>query len=187
MYGEEFIYQEYLYDLNICDDIINYFENSNEKHKGLTRGIVKPEMKDSTDCDIERNTLEYKNYFQQLQKVVYSYIKKFPRCNSSLPWSVLEHTQIQKYEPGQGYHTWHAERPGVTIPVLSRHLVFMTYLNDVTDGGGTEFYHQKLITKARKGLTLIWPSDWTFTHRSEVSPTQTKYIITGWFNHHRRT
>jgi hypothetical protein len=58
----------------------------------------------------------------------------------------------------------------------------MTYLNDVHDGGETEFLHQKVIVPARKGLTLIWPADWTHVHRGIVSPTEEKYIIGGWFN-----
>ena len=61
-------------------------------------------------------------------------------------------------------------------------LVFMTYLNDVLDGG-TEFKYQKLITKAKKGLTLIWPSDFTHTHKGQISNTSEKYIITGWFSY----
>ena len=36
---------------------------------------------------------------------------------------------------------------------------------------------------AKKGKTLIWPSDFTHTHRGQKSPTQEKYIATGWFNH----
>jgi len=31
-------------------------------------------------------------------------------------------------------------------------------------------------------LTLIWPTDWTFTHRGVPSLTEEKYIVTGWFN-----
>jgi hypothetical protein len=58
----------------------------------------------------------------------------------------------------------------------------MTYLNDVHDAGGTEFFHQKLTVLPRKGLTLIWPADWTHTHRGIVSPTEEKYVITGWFD-----
>ena len=65
----------------------------------------------------------------------------------------------------------------------SRRLVFMTYLNDIEEGGGTEFYYQKIITPAKKGLTLLWPTDWTHTHRGQVSDTEEKYIITGWFNY----
>jgi len=34
----------------------------------------------------------------------------------------------------------------------------------------------------KKGLTLVWPSDWTFMHRGVPSPTQEKRIMTGWFN-----
>ena len=40
---------------------------------------------------------------------------------------------------------------------------------------------QKLKTEAECGLTLIWPSDWTYTHRGVVSNSHTKYIITGWY------
>ena len=58
----------------------------------------------------------------------------------------------------------------------------MTYLNDVIDGGETEWYYQNIKIKPERGLTVIWPSDWTFTHRGNTSPTQTKYIATGWFN-----
>jgi hypothetical protein len=59
----------------------------------------------------------------------------------------------------------------------------MTYLNDVTDSGETEFLHQQLKIKPEKGLTLIWPADWMFTHRGVASLTQEKYIATGWFNY----
>jgi hypothetical protein len=54
-------------------------------------------------------------------------------------------------------------------------------LNNVDDGG-TQFFHQGLTIKAEKGLTLIWPADWTFVHRGQVSNTKEKWIITGWYN-----
>ena len=58
----------------------------------------------------------------------------------------------------------------------------MTYLNDVPNGG-TEFLFQKLKVPAKKGLTLIWPTDFTHAHRGIISKTNEKYIITGWFNY----
>jgi hypothetical protein len=58
----------------------------------------------------------------------------------------------------------------------------MTYLNDVTDQGETEFFHQQIKIKPQKGLTVIWPADWTYTHRGIPSPTQEKFIITGWLS-----
>ena len=34
--------------------------------------------------------------------------------------------------------------------------------------------------KPKKGLTVIWPAEWTHTHRGIASMTQDKYIVTGW-------
>ena len=97
-------------------------------------------------------------------------------------FSLTSRTNVQLYPPGGGYKTFHTERTGKGEPEGSRHLVFMTYLNDVADAGGTEFHHQDVIVQPRKGLTLIWPADWTFTHRGVPSPSQEKIITTGWFN-----
>ena len=57
----------------------------------------------------------------------------------------------------------------------------MTYLNTVSDGG-TDFYYQELTTEAIKGRTVIWPADWTFTHKGQISYKEEKFIITGWYN-----
>ena len=69
----------------------------------------------------------------------------------------------------------------VVLNLLCRHLVFQTYLNTVEDGGETEFIYQQYKCKAVKGKTLIWPADWTHSHRGIISPTEDKYIITGWY------
>ena len=61
----------------------------------------------------------------------------------------------------------------------------MTYLNDINDQGETEFIHQKMKVKPRKGLTLIWGADWTFLHKGLASPSETKYITTGWYEYVR--
>ena len=68
------------------------------------------------------------------------------------------------------------------MPGVTRHLVFMTYLNDISDEGETEWKHQGLKVKPEKGLTVIWPADWTYTHKGIPSHSETKYIATGWYN-----
>ena len=93
-------------------------------------------------------------------------------------FTIKEFIYIQKYPPGGGFKKWHFEEPGH----LKRCLVFMTFLNDMTDEGGTEFLYQDLKVEPKKGLTLIWPSYWTHTHRGVISKTQEKYIVTGWYS-----
>ena len=58
----------------------------------------------------------------------------------------------------------------------------MTYLNSV-DNGGTEWLYQELKIDAVKGLTIIWPADFAWTHKGIVSPDQEKWIATGWFKY----
>ena len=84
------------------------------------------------------------------------------------------------YKKNQGYKTWHYENDGFQNR-QKRVLVFMTYLNNVEDGG-TEFHFQNTTTPAKKGLTLIWPAYFTHTHRGQISKTKEKYIITGWYS-----
>ena len=56
-----------------------------------------------------------------------------------------------------------------------------TYLNNVKVGGETEFKYQNLKVKPKKGLSLIWPTDFTHVHRGIVAPKEDKWIVTGWF------
>jgi hypothetical protein len=39
-----------------------------------------------------------------------------------------------------------------------------------------------MVSPAKKGLTMIWPTDWTHIHRGIVSETKEKMIVTGWYN-----
>lgn len=185
--SESFIMQSYLEDVSVCDDLIQLHETNPKKNVGMVempnRGnVVDKTIKDSTESFITGDV--GLRYATQLQKVIDQYIEKYPQCNMYSPFGLRTDPQIQKYPPGGGYFPWHTERAHARTHVTaSRHLVFMTYLNDVTDAGETEFDLQKLKVQPRKGLTLIWPVDWTHTHRGVASPTQEKYIVTGWLHY----
>lgn len=176
-----FIREQFLEDISLCDDIINYFDNSNDQFQGMSSSGVDLSVKDSTDCYLlDKNLLN--RYVQQLIDISKNYTENFPFSNNYGAWGIIDYINIQRYNPSQAYYAWHTERANHLMPNSSRHLVFMTYLNTVDDGGETEFFHQGIKIKPQKGLTVIWPADWTHTHRGCPSTTQTKYIITGWFN-----
>ncbi len=88
-----------------------------------------------------------------------------------------EGMNIQYYVPGAGFFAHHYERGFPNY--LNRELVYMTYLNDVPNGG-TYFYYQDKTIQAKKGRTLIWPAHYTHIHRGQISKTHEKYIMTGW-------
>lgn len=145
--------------------------------------MVRESVKKSTDACLNDNLDLLLRYFDELRKVSNSYIEKYTYANYYNAWDIVDSTNVQHYKPEEGYYGWHTERCGFLPPGSSRHLVYLTYLNDVTDDGETEFYYQQLKIQPRKGLTLIWPADWTHTHRGIPSKTQEKYIVTGWYNY----
>ena len=178
---ENFILGFQIDDDNLLDGLIDYHKNNHEykyKSEQTTHDI---ETKASTDVNIQfvSNNKFIKEYTNHLIGGLKAYHQKYEYFNPEL--CIQEGFNIQHYGPGQGYKRWHNERGEYQIN--QRALVFMTYLNDVPDGGGTEFaYYPELKIKAKKGLTLLWPTDFTHTHRGIISQHE-KYIITGWFHH----
>jgi len=182
--SENFILQAQLDndDVSICDELIDYFKSNGEyKSKGNTTLNTNTISKVSTDLTVHQysNSPLIKKYLSYLFSLAQIYIKKYSTGFFGL--DMLEGFNIQHYAPNEGYFEWHNERSISKSP--ERVLVWMTYLNDVDDGGETEFKYQNLKIKSQKGKTLIWPTDFTHTHRGITSPTQHKYIITGWFHH----
>jgi len=172
----------------ICDDIIKSFiDNRSRAVEGQSfngdryNKITDKKIKDSLDLCFDSKSLisPFADYLEELTKVLNLYLKKYPEADKVIKFGIVENVNIQKYPIGGGYKQWHFEEIGDQ----NRCLVFMTYLNDVTDEGETEFLYQELKIKPKKGLTLIWPSYWTHTHRGIPSATQEKYITTGWFSY----
>lgn len=177
-------------DLSVCDGMLDFYQNQTclEMQEGVTYSVdgypqVNHDIKQSTDLCIPNGISDKRvtNYLMELQKVLNGYMDKFPFCYYS-EFRIIEAFNIQYYPPGGGFKTWHTERSCANIPNVQRHLVFMTYLNDVPNGG-TEWFHQDKYVEAKKGFTVIWPADWTHTHRGRVSEDYDKYIVTGWFSY----
>jgi hypothetical protein len=184
--SDSFVAGWYFENINLCDKIIEFFKMHPDKKFGKVghdkQYGVNQKVKTSIECGFGESDLRFE-YYQELQKICELYIEKYPYCNSYSPWKIVEDVNIQFYPLGGGFHSWHTERYTSAPPNSARHLVFMTYLNTITDGGETEFFHQKIRIKPEKGLTIIWPADWTYTHRGIPSYSQEKIIVTGWFSY----
>ena len=106
----------------------------------------------------ERRELYDEYVMENLQLCVDEYIKKYNFADDTNPWRIIQSPNIQYYPLSGGFYKWHCERITCDKPVSSRHLVFMTYLNDVDDEGETEFFHQNLKIKPEAGSVIIFPS-----------------------------
>ena len=87
--------------------------------------------------------------------------------------------KIQKTLPTEGYHVWHVEH-GKGFDNEARAFVFSVYLNDVEEGGETEFLHFSKRVKPKKGRIVIWPASFPYVHRGNSPLSNEKYILTSW-------
>ena len=111
-------------------------------------------------------------------KLLIPYVKDFS-FGLNLKESYLNGSiTIQKTEVGGGYHAWHSENSNWTV--RNRLFAWMIYLNDVQEGGETEFLYQKTRFKPKRNMGLLWPGSFTHTHRGNPPLSETKYILTGW-------
>jgi len=172
---------------SIIDDIQEHW-NSPEvqqyKFSGLSGNTpeVDAALKESIDLSINPNNFDkpWDTYRKYLQGCLDNYLKLFPGSDLVEPFNIREKYCLQWYPKSGGFKKWHAESLG-NIGNSHRHLVFMTYCGDVPNAG-THFKYQNITVPCKKGLTLIWPSAWTHTHKGQISNDHEKMIVTGWYS-----
>ena len=170
-----------------CEKIIEYM-NSTELSPGIVGGGINREIKDSfdrtmwLDADDGYGASEINKLIHTcLKKWSCVYTEKHHQLKNIHKWDLDIVYNLQKYNPRQCYHKSHCENSGYPS-TSNRMLAWMIYLNTVNDEGGTFFDNFGFKTKAIEGSLLIWPAYWTHHHRGIPSPTETKYIATGWFS-----
>lgn len=178
---------EKVFSYDFCETAIEYFKIAEQGGMLLNRqdheGVPKTEKHDTaiflphfplrhTQGELinEFNSVFWGNCYKQ-----YAYefdtLKMFGEHKSYT-------MKIQKTEPGQGYHIWHAEAGNRECS--NRILTWTVYLNDDFEAGETEFLYQQYRYKPKKGDCIIFPAAFTHTHRGNPPIGGTKYIITGW-------
>jgi hypothetical protein len=168
---------------DLCDTIVEACSGKNRlKFQGKTKSTHKGYICANLRSLGEELQVQYQ---LELDKIINLYMEEYPYIKEIMKFQISKNqekdvVQVQIYDPKFSYSHLHCENPGYA-PHIDRCLVFMTYFNDINDGGGTYFPYQELSTKAEKGLTLVWPAYWTHPHRGIESETEKKIIATGWY------
>ena len=177
------------FDEELLNRYINHFDQMTSLGLSNDRGnIPSTEIKDnsidlisSNFWGVSKNELDV-SYLSGpfldifFQKIYPQYVKKFDYINKLEKHTIYE-IKIQKTSPKEGYHSWHSETGGPHN--RNRLLAFTLYLNDVEEGGETEFLYQSIRIKPKKNRLIIWPAAFTHVHRGNPPLSKEKYIITG--------
>ena len=181
----DFVYiQKNELNKSFCEHVIDKFEKDDRKSQGIVGGGLRTDIKKSTDLSMTHVSgweYEDKVFYQSLNKNIINYEKTRGKMYHKF---ILEEGgeqrvedsgyQIQRTKPKE-YYVWHHDQASFR----SRRLTYIWYLNDVKDGGYTQF-NTGLKIHPEAGKMMIFPALWPWMHRGYPPKTETKYIVTGW-------
>jgi hypothetical protein len=150
----------------------NAHENSRLLHKDTTSAWI---LADSFDANHSSVSKAFTDKF--FKEIMPAYVGKYDAIKEVQSAAIYE-LKIQRVRKTEGYHVWHYE--STDRMSAGRFLAFILYLNDVDDGGETEFLYQSMRVKPKKGTLVLFPSTFTHTHRGNPPLSGDKYILNGW-------
>jgi len=175
------------FDKEFCNNFIEYFkiledlkyvhQRNNYKTKDMTVDIIGEKYYDSS-FPLNANL---GNFLKKMFDNCYIHYRNKYSILNELHSHSIRNVLLQKTKPGEGYHKWHCENDHTARK--DRVCAFMLYLNDVEEGGKTEFLYQNIKIKPEEGKLLIWPAQFTHTHRGNSPISNNKYILTGWIEY----
>ena len=186
----------------LCDDIIHMYEltNKNEKFPGSTIGGINKKIKDTTDYIIPKNnelwnhietTLidELKSCLTKYNSIICENLsntvidENFIKNKINVFFNnefIIEDLMIQKYEKEKGKYIYHNDFFVNSQKKCHRVITFIWYLNNVEEGGHTDFFGGKIKIKPEKGKLVLFPASWCYPHCGRTPISNNKYIITNW-------
>ena len=181
--------------LEFSNSIINSFEAAQELNskwiinRQESEAVPKSKKDDASGfivnfiADATISTADADKLYAAIFSKVREYAEEFAVGMIGRDGDVADYTtplsaKIQKTMPSQGYHVWHCENSA--IENSGRVLAWILYLNDVDEGGETEFLYLSKRIAPKQGRLVIFPAGWTHTHRGNPPLSGCKYIVTSW-------
>lgn len=170
-YGDRVLDDKTGHEVNYADDSLNIMKGEqmyNGKHNRFDKSFMLNYHSDKWGTQVN----------QFLKSCVLHYVSEFSQLRNVR--MISTDIKFQRTPPGGGYHLWHYEN--ASVHYAQRELVWMIYLNDIDDGGETEFQYQKRRIKPSTGTVVVFPAGLTHVHRGNMVLGETnKYIVTGWY------
>jgi len=164
-----------------CDKAIEYFKEKAAFGEAYQRfQSEKASLTQKNDTSVNLNTWvdDFKILFINFDLALQRYIDNTGLKDYYSEFKFVP-MKIQQTLPTQGYHVWHIEH-GKGFHNEPRAFAYTIYLNDVKNGGETEFLHFSKRVQPKTGRLVIWPAGFPYLHRGNPPLSGEKYILTSW-------
>ena len=185
--SEHFIGSWIIDNSELMENIVDYFNSNHEEHKFANSDSSKTnnEEKDFIELALLPKKIKrdrVKIFEDYINSLVDCYVDYQNQWNYTKKWSRVHigSFTIKKFLVSGHHKTFHNDKKDIN----TSHKLFswITFLNDVNETGSLEFENFNISIQPKKGLTLIWPSEWTHSFRHTETIKEEKFIIDGSFH-----
>ncbi|HTA65037.1 MAG TPA: 2OG-Fe(II) oxygenase [Xanthomonadaceae bacterium] len=165
-------------DPAFCAQMIESFEKLSRLHDRNGRGVI-TSLTDSSWTELNVSKLADAGMLDLFRGQVFRFLEQYNALlGLTLPIPArerLENLRIKRYFVES--HDQFQPHFDALDYTSNRYLVFLWYLNDVAEGGETDFPDLGLRVGARAGRLLVFPPYWMFQHAGLPPKSNDKYII----------
>jgi hypothetical protein len=181
------VYDNYI-NAEECKKVIKFYEDQHKFNQTINRiNFEEAPITEKQDQQFFATSGNLDIWYHELKSllinfdIAWKHYEKNVGAVKSYGQDYFRYTQmkIQKTLPTEGYHIWHLEHQK-GFDNEPRAFVYSVYLNDVEEGGETEFLHFSKRVKPKTGRIVIWPAGFPYVHRGNPPLSGEKYILTSW-------
>lgn len=166
----------------LCDTLINKFN----EHETLHQKIDHDQRPSFTQINVTQNkevfgTDLHNTIELYMIDAVKSYMKHVPETIFWIPGYNYEQVRIKKYQ-NNNHDQFKSHIDASSMDTAKRFLAFFWYLNDVEEGGETEFFNIGLKVKPVAGRLVMFPPLWLFPHAGHIPVSNEKYLLSSYLH-----
>ena len=152
-----------------CDHLISLYDKREAEHK-------KTICYDFHEVNMMQSKA-FKGVSQQFVGLMRGIYERYSSQYEFFPKTkYFEEPRIKRYEPNEGVFNWHTDN--TTTESSKRILVMFFYLNDVEEGGETQF--KDMSVKPKAGSVVCFPPTWQYPHKGCTPISGPKYVISSY-------
>lgn len=166
-----------------CDVMIKWFHTNEDLHKygavdQYNMGKILFDYKKAIQSNPSPDDPIFDLMSESFKKSYDEYLKIVPGPTKDV---CFKDYSIRVYPQNEGHFCQHIDQcAGRTV---TRLFAMILYLNDVDEGGETEFPSHSIKIKPETGKVLIFPCNYLFPHQGNVPISGPKYIATAFVNY----
>jgi hypothetical protein len=161
-----------------CTSVIELFESGRKEQK-RNGASIRPGLSESSWLEVDLTDCDEFNFRNVIVSCLRHYKSRYEKdCGIRPPLpepTSLAPLIVKRYDPGgKDRFQPHFDSIGA---VANRYMVFLWYLNDVAEGGETEFVDLGIASTPAAGKLLMFPPYWMYRHAGCAPVSNPKYIL----------